>query len=193
MYKDTKIFLDELMGICLIVILLIPMLIIAVLIKLTSDGPILFKQSRYGKHSRKFTIYKFRTMYIKTPEMSNQTFKNIDNFITPVGKVLRKYSLDELPQLFNIVMGNMSFIGPRPLAESDITVIYLRQKSGADRVRPGITGLAQVNGRNNILDSEKAYFDQIYVENLTLLNDTKIVFRTILNVILAKNINREKL
>lgn len=193
MYKDTKIFLDELMGICLIVILLIPMLIIAVLVKLTSDGPILFKQSRYGKHSRKFTIYKFRTMYIKTPEMSNQTFKNIDNFITPVGKVLRKYSLDELPQLFNIVMGNMSFIGPRPLAESDITVIYLRQKSGADRVRPGITGLAQVNGRNNILDSEKAYFDQIYVENLTLLNDTKIVFRTILNVILAKNINREKL
>ncbi|MDF8368731.1 sugar transferase [Weissella paramesenteroides] len=193
MYKNTKIFLDELMGIFLIVILLIPMLIIAVLVKLTSDGPILFKQSRYGKHSRKFTIYKFRTMYIKTPEMSNQTFKNIDNFITPIGKVLRKYSLDELPQLFNIVMGNMSFIGPRPLAESDITVIYLRQKSGADRVRPGITGLAQVNGRNNILDSEKAYFDQIYVENLTLLNDTKIVFRTILNVILAKNINREKL
>lgn len=192
MYKGIKVVMDEFMGICLIIILLVPMLIIAMLVKMTSKGPILFKQERYGIHSRKFTIYKFRTMYVETPEMSNQEFKDIDNFITPLGKVLRKLSLDELPQLFNIVMGDMSFVGPRPLADSDIDVIYMREKNGADKVKPGITGLAQVNGRNNILDSEKAYFDQIYVENLSFLNDTKIVLQTFLNVTLAKDINQRK-
>ena len=145
MYKGIKAVLDEFMGICLIIILLIPMLIIAMLVKMTSKGPILFKQERYGIYSRKFTIYKFRTMYIETPEKSNQEFKDIENFMTPLGKVLRKLSLDELPQLFNIVMGDMSFVGPRPLADSDIDVIYMREKDGADKVKPGITGLAQVN------------------------------------------------
>lgn len=191
MYKGAKIILDELMGICLIIILLIPMLIISVLVKLTSNGPILFKQSRYGKHSRKFTIYKFRTMYIEAPEMSNQTFQDINNFITPVGKVLRKFSLDELPQLFNIVKGDMSFIGPRPLASSDIDVIDLRKQNGADKVRPGITGLAQVNGRNNMLDNEKASFDAIYANNISLLTDFKILIKTMINVVLAKDINKK--
>jgi O-antigen biosynthesis protein WbqP len=190
MYKNLKIILDEFMGFCLVIILLIPMLVIATLIKLTSEGPIFFKQERYGVHSRIFTIYKFRTMYIETPEMSNQEFKDINDFITPLGKVLRKFSLDELPQLFNILKGEMSFIGPRPLASSDIKVIKMRKQSGADEVRPGITGLAQVNGRNNILDSDKAYFDQIYVENVSFLSDCKILLKTCLNVTLAKDINR---
>lgn len=191
MYKGVKVILDEVMGICLTIILLLPMIIIAFLVKVTTNGPIFFKQERYGIHSNKFVIYKFRTMYVETPEISNQKFKEINNFITPLGRVLRKFSLDELPQLFNILHGDMSFIGPRPLANSDISVVHMREKNGANNVRPGITGLAQVNGRNNILDSEKAYFDQIYVENLSFVNDLKILFHTILNVTVAKNINRE--
>lgn len=192
MYKVIKVGLDIVMSMCLIIILLIPMLVIALLVKTTSKGPVLFKQERYGINSKKFTIYKFRTMYIETPELSNQEFRDIENFVTPIGKVLRKFSLDELPQLFNIIMGNMSFIGPRPLAESDISVVEMRKLSGADRIKPGITGLAQVNGRNNILDSQKAYFDKIYVENISFLSDLKIFIRTLLNVTFAKNVNRTK-
>lgn len=191
MYKGIKAILDEFMGICLTVILLIPMIIIAILVKITSDGPIFFKQERYGIHSQQFTIYKFRTMFIETPEISNQEFKDIDNFITPLGKILRRLSLDELPQLFNIIMGDMSFIGPRPLSKSDISVVRMREKNGANQVRPGITGLAQVNGRNNILDNEKAYFDQIYAENISFFYDMKILFKTFVNVALARDINRE--
>lgn len=192
MYKGIKVGLDIVMSMCLIIILLIPMLVIALLVKTTSKGPVLFKQERYGINSKKFTIYKFRTMYIETPELSNQEFRDIENFVTPIGKVLRKFSLDELPQLFNIIMGNMSFIGPRPLAESDVSVVEMRKLSGADRIKPGITGLAQVNGRNNILDSQKAYFDKIYVENISFLSDLKIFIGTLLNVTFAKNINRTK-
>lgn len=192
MYKVIKVGLDIVMSMCLIIILLIPMLVIALLVKTTSKGPVLFKQERYGINSKKFTIYKFRTMYIETPELSNQEFRDIENFVTPIGKVLRKFSLDELPQLFNIIMGNMSFIGPRPLAESDVSVVEMRKLSGADRIKPGITGLAQVNGRNNILDSQKAYFDKIYVENISFLSDLKIFIRTLLNVTFAKNVNRTK-
>lgn len=191
MYKNVKNILDTFMGAVFIVILFLPMVIIAILVKATSEGPVFFRQKRYGRNSKQFIIYKFRTMYVETPEVSNQNFKQIDNFITPLGKILRKFSLDELPQLFNIVTGNMSFIGPRPLANSDIYVIRLREQNGANQVRPGITGLAQINGRNNILDGEKAYFDQIYVENLSLLNDIKILLKTFLNVLLAKDINKK--
>lgn len=192
MYKSIKLVLDEIMGILLICILTIPMFVIAILVKVTSEGPILFRQKRYGINSHKFVIYKFRTMYIETPEMSNQEFSDINNFITPLGKVLRKFSLDELPQLFNIVKGDMSFIGPRPLADSDFDVIEMRKKSGADRVKPGITGLAQVNGRNNILDNDKAYFDQLYVQNLSFSIECIILLKTFLNVFLAKDINNER-
>lgn len=192
MYKSIKLVLDEIMGILLICILIIPMFVIAILVKVTSEGPILFRQERYGINSHKFVIYKFRTMYIETPEISNQEFSDINNFITPLGKVLRKFSLDELPQLFNIVKGDMSFIGPRPLADSDFDVIEMRKKSGADRVKPGITGLAQVNGRNNILDNDKAYFDQLYVQNLSFSIECIILLKTFLNVFLAKDINNER-
>lgn len=190
MYKSIKTGLDIFMSLCLIAILIMPMIVIALLVKSTSKGPVLFKQQRYGINSRKFKIYKFRTMYVETPELSNQEFESIDNFVTPVGKILRKFSLDELPQLFNIIKGNMSFIGPRPLAESDIDVVKMRKRSGADRIKPGITGLAQVNGRNNILDSQKAYFDKIYADNISFSVDLKIIIGTLLNVTLAKNINR---
>lgn len=193
MYKNIKNIIDTLMGIFLIVILLLPMLVIAISVKVTSEGPVFFRQERYGRNSKKFIIYKFRTMYIESPQVSNQKFKEIDEFVTPLGKILRKFSLDELPQLFNIIIGNMSFIGPRPLANSDMYVINLRKKIGADQVKPGITGLAQINGRNNILDNEKAYFDEIYVENLSFFNDTRILFKTFVNVLLAKNINKKSL
>lgn len=193
MYKGFKVITDQFAALCLGIILLLPMGIIAISVKATSKGPVLFKQERYGVYSKKFTIYKFRTMYVETPELSNQEFKNLNDFLTPIGKILRHLSLDELPQIFNVVKGDMSFIGPRPLAESDMDVIREREKNGANKVRPGITGLAQVNGRNNITDEEKAYFDGIYVEKLSLNTDLNILFRTICNVLLEKDIDKSSI
>ena len=193
MYKGIKMIIDQFAALCLGIILLLPMGIIAILVKATSKGPVLFKQERYGVYSKKFIIYKFRTMYVETPELSNQEFKNLNDFLTPIGKILRHLSLDELPQIFNVVKGDMSFIGPRPLAESDLNVIKKREKNGADKVKPGITGLAQVSGRNNITDEEKADFDGIYAEKLSLDIDLNILFRTICNVLLEKDIDKDSI
>lgn len=192
MYKHFKRILDIIFSVLLIIVLLVPMLIVALLVKCTSKGPVFFKQERYGIESRKFTIFKFRTMYIETPELSNQEFNNIDKFITPLGGFLRKLSIDELPQLFNIFLGQMSFVGPRPLADSDYNVIKMRKVNGADKVRPGITGLAQVNGRNNILDEYKAHYDAIYAQNCNFKVDFVILVKTGLNVIMAKDINSNR-
>ncbi|WP_259717424.1 sugar transferase [Weissella confusa] len=140
--------LDIIFAILGILIGLVPMVIVAILIKLESSGPVLFKQERYGQNSKKFLIYKFRTMRTDAPILANQNFKDMKKYISPLGAFLRKTSLDELPQLFNVLRGEMSFIGPRPLAKTDMNVIKMRQVNGGDLVRPGITGLAQVNGRN---------------------------------------------
>ncbi|APS41763.1 Lipid carrier : UDP-N-acetylgalactosaminyltransferase [Weissella jogaejeotgali] len=193
MYKGIKVIIDQSSALCLGIILLLPMGIIAILVKVTSKGPILFKQERYGVYSKKFVIYKFRTMYVEAPEVSNQEFKNRNDFLTPIGRILRHLSLDELPQIFNVIKGDMSFIGPRPLAESDVNVIKMREKNGASQVRPGITGLAQVNGRNNITDEDKAAFDGTYAEGLSLNTDLKILFRTICNVLLEKDIDKDSI
>lgn len=193
MYKGIKVIIDQFSALCLGIILLLPMGIIAILVKVTSKGPVLFKQERYGVYSKKFVIYKFRTMYVEAPEVSNQEFKNRNDFLTPIGRILRHLSLDELPQIFNVIKGDMSFIGPRPLAESDVNVIKMREKNGASQVRPGITGLAQVNGRNNITDEDKAAFDGTYAEGLSLNTDLKILFRTICNVLLEKDIDKDSI
>lgn len=133
--KYIKRLLDVTVSLLLSIILAIPMGIVAIIIKLTSKGPVLFKQTRYGMYSVPFTIYKFRTMRVETPIIANQHFSNMGSYLTPIGKFLRKSSIDELPQLWNVLKGDMSFVGPRPLAETDIEVVKLREKNGANLVQ----------------------------------------------------------
>ena len=180
MYRRfLKRFFDLLLAIFLFLILLLPLLIIALIVKLTSKGPILFIQERYGRNSRPFKLYKFRSMTDSAPQIANSKFTDIQNYITPVGMFIRKTSLDELPQLWNIIKGDMSFIGPRPLAITDIEVIKLRKQNGGDSVLPGISGLAQVNGRNKLSDDGKAAFDAKYVAKLSFQLDALLVIETI--------------
>lgn len=181
--------LDLIFGILLLIIFLLPMIVIAVWVALDSKGPIFFKQVRYGKNTVPFVMYKFRTMQLDAPEVANHDFQDINLFITPSGKFLRGTSLDELPQIWNVVKGDMSFIGPRPLAKTDIQVIKLRHQSGADLVKPGITGLAQINGRNLVSNEEKAAFDSEYAKTVSVLNDLTIFFLTVVKVFKKEGIN----
>lgn len=184
----VKRILDITFALILLIVFLIPGVIIALIVKFTSPGPVFFRQLRYGKNSEQFTILKFRTMSNEAPVLSNQEFADIESFVTPIGNRLRKSSLDEIPQVINILKGDMSFIGPRPLADTDWTVIQLRKKNGSDKIRPGITGWAQVNGRNNITDKEKAAYDYEYYKLMSPNIDFDIVLRTIKNVIQSKDI-----
>lgn len=164
----------------LLLILLIPVFIVlSIVVKATSRGPVLFKQRRIGKDKAEFYIFKFRTMYLETPKnMPTHLLENPDRYITPVGKLLRKTSLDELPQLINIIKGEMSFVGPRPALYNQYDLISLRDEHGVNCYRPGVTGWAQINGRDELEISEKVDFDSYYVKNRSLWFDIKIIFIT---------------
>lgn len=183
---------DILFAVSGLVVCGIPMLIVALLVRLTSPGPALFCQLRAGRKGKMFVLFKFRSMYIEAPEKANKDFtpEARTQYITRIGKFLRKTSIDELPQMINVLKGEMSFIGPRPLARTDEIVLKLRAESGADRVRPGISGLAQVNGRNEISDEVKAKWDADYAQNCTLIEDLKIVVRTLSEVVKQRGINK---
>lgn len=181
--KFLKRFLDTCVAIILGVLLSWLLVIVAILVKLTSKGPIFFKQERFGLNSKPFTLYKFRSMTNGAPVKANSEFEDITSYVTPFGMFIRKTSIDELPQLLNIIKGDMSFIGPRPLAVTDKKVLVLRKKSGADQVRPGISGLAQVNGRNNITDENKAAYDAKYVSRLSIQLDIVLIIETLISVI----------
>ena len=177
---NLKRFLDIVFSLILIILLIPLFLIISIVIKLTSRGPILFRQRRTGKDKTEFTIYKFRTMYLETPKnVPTHLLENPDKYITPVGKILRKTSLDELPQLINILKGEMSFVGPRPALYNQYDLIALREAEGVNNIRPGVTGWAQINGRDELEISEKVKYDSYYVKNQSILFDIKIVFITL--------------
>lgn len=178
-----KRFLDTCVAIILGIVLSWLLVIVAILVKLTSKGPVFFKQERFGLNSKPFTLYKFRSMTNGAPVKANSEFDNITSYITPVGMFIRKTSIDELPQLLNIIKGDMSFIGPRPLAITDKKVLQMRRENGADQVRPGISGLAQVNGRNNITDENKAAYDAKYANQLGLRSDIILLVETLISVI----------
>ncbi|MGX7041314.1 sugar transferase [Leuconostoc lactis] len=188
--KFLKRFLDFMVAITLGIVLIVPLFFVALLVKLTSKGPIFFKQERFGLNSKPFTLYKFRSMTNGAPVKANSEFKDIMSYITPFGMFIRKTSIDELPQLINIIKGDMSFIGPRPLASTDEEVIALRKKNGADQVRPGISGLAQVNGRNNITDENKAAYDAKYASRLSMRLDIVLIMETLISVIKRDGIFR---
>ena len=178
--KFFKRLLDFVLSALALVILAIPMLIFALLIKLDSKGPVLFWQKRVGLHKETFMMPKFRSMYIDTPaEMPTHLLNDPERWITPVGKVFRKLSIDELPQIWSILTGKMSIIGPRPALWNQFDLVAERDKYGANDVRPGLTGWAQINGRDELAIPVKAQLDGEYVEKLSFLFDCKCFFGTI--------------
>ena len=178
MYKYVKRFFDLIMAIIILIVLFIPMVIIAILIKLDSKGPVFFKQERTGKDGKIFLLYKFRSMAV---DNDVHDF-NCQDKKTRVGRVLRKFSLDEFPQIINIIKGEMSFIGPRPWIPDYYENMTDYQRRRND-VLPGITGLAQVKGRNNINIIAKINYDLEYVKNFSFKQDVKIFFLTIATVL----------
>lgn len=184
MYKRfLKRGIDILLSFLGIVVLAIPMAIVAVVIKLDSPGSAVFKQKRVGKGKKLFMLYKFRSMKADTPDIPTHLLDNPEQYISKVGKFIRKTSIDELPQLFNILKGDMSIIGPRPALWNQEDLIAERDKYGANDVRPGLTGWAQINGRDELEIPVKARLDGEYIENLSFLFDCKCFFGTIAAVL----------
>lgn len=185
MYKKFgKRCLDVILSGCGIVILAPLMALIALAIKVDDPGPVFFRQKRVGIHKTYFQILKFRTMKMDTPrDMPTHLLENPQKYITRVGGVLRKTSLDELPQIFQIFSGKMSVIGPRPALWNQEDLIEERDRYGANDVRPGLTGWAQINGRDELPIDVKARFDGEYVQRLSFLFDCRCFFGTILSVL----------
>jgi len=186
-------FLKRSFDICIAVILIIIFLplwiIISLLIKIDSPGSVFFLQKRVGLDSQYFNIIKFRSMREGTIDLPAEELKDREKLVTKIGKFLRRFSIDEFPQLFNILKGDMSFVGPRPSHLGQVEQIRLRKEIGTDKVRPGLTGLAQVNGRDDITIPEKAEFDRIYVYEYKTFMDFKIFLKTIKVVLTFKGGN----
>ena len=175
--------LDFFIALIALVILSPVFVIVAALIKLDSPGPVFFTQKRYGRNKRFFRIYKFRSMRADTPkDVPTDALQRADSFITPLGHVLRKTSLDELPQLWNILKGDMALIGPRPALWNQYDLMALRDRNGSSRLRPGLSGWAQVNGRDAIELEEKAKYDGVYAQNVSFLFDLKCLWLTVAKV-----------
>ncbi|HFD1812741.1 TPA: sugar transferase [Enterococcus faecium] len=190
MYKDgLKRGIDFLLSLAGIIVLSPIFLILYLAIKIDSKGPVIFKQKRVGKNKTHFYIYKFRTMKVDTPkETPTHLLSNPDFFITRVGKFLRKTSLDELPQLFNILKGDMAVIGPRPALWNQYDLIEERDKYHANDIRPGLTGLAQISGRDELEIDYKARLDGQYTANITPWMDLKCFFGTIISVFKSEGV-----
>lgn len=189
MYKGVKRALDITFSIVGTAVTSPILLAVAAAVKLDSKGPVIFKQERLGKDGKVFEIYKFRSMCVGAEHMGTGQYSyKGDSRVTRVGKVIRATSLDELPQFINILKGDMSFIGPRPLIPEESHIRDLRREYGVYSVRPGLTGWAQVNGRDCLSDEEKAEYDREYIERRSLLFDTKIFFRTIWVVLTGKDV-----
>jgi O-antigen biosynthesis protein WbqP len=175
--------LDILLGIVAAIIMLIPYLVIALLVRLTSSGPTLYWSDRVGKNNTIFRMPKFRSMRIETPAVATHLLKNPNSYLTPIGSFLRKSSLDELPQLWSILKGDMSFVGPRPALFNQDDLIALRTQYGVDKLAPGLTGWAQVNGRDEISIPVKVHYEVEYLQKQSFWFDMKILGLTFLKVV----------
>ena len=183
---------DFFMSLIAIILLSPVILIVALAIKFTSPGPILFKQRRIGKDNVEFEIYKFRTMRIDTPNVPTHLLENPEQWITPIGKFLRKTSLDELPQLFNILKGEMSIVGPRPALYNQLDLKEMRTEVGVHKLVPGLTGWAQINGRDEIPLKLKVDLDKEYLDRKSFFFDIKIIFMTVLSVLKSDGVQEGK-
>ncbi len=187
-YGVIKRALDILLSASLLLFLWLPMLLTGLVIRLTSKGPAIFRQIRVGREGQPFTCYKFRTMYEYAPkDRTTAEFTDADQFITPVGRLLRHTGFDELPQLWNVLLGHMSLVGPRPLIPKEKTVHELRLQNGVYHIKPGITGLAQISGRDSLPDEEKAKLDLGYAQTMSFFGDCKILWRTVGEVFWRKD------
>ncbi|MHB8184212.1 MAG: sugar transferase [Candidatus Desulforudaceae bacterium] len=170
----------NLLGALVLLVLLAPLMIaVALAIRLDSPGPAVFRQKRVGQDERYFTLYKFRTMLVGTADLPSHLVSEDDQRFTRLGKILRRVSLDELPQLLNIIRGDISFIGPRPALYNQDDLIEMRRAAGVHRLKPGVTGWAQVNGRDNIPVERKVELDRYYLENRSLMLDLRILWLTL--------------
>ena len=190
-YAPFKRALDLIFAALGLIFAAVPMLVISLCIRLELGESAIFTQQRVGRGGKLFNCYKFRTMKKEAPRScSKKELENADDYITRTGRILRKTSLDELPQLFNILRGDMSFIGPRPLIPEETLVHELRAAAGVYSLRPGISGYAQINGRDMIPDERKAALDKYYLEHFSFGMDMKIVFGTVLSVLSEKDIHQ---
>ena len=188
-YKIAKRLFDILVSSIMLILLSPAFLIVAIAIKLDSKGPVIFKQKRIGKGGKEFNCYKFRSMRIDAPhDMATSVMDHPEQFYTKVGRVLRKLSLDELPQLWCVFVGTMSFIGYRPLVVTEKKCNDMREKLGVFEMCPGISGYAQVHGRQDVYYKNKAILDAVYVKNASLLYDFSLIFRTV-GVVLSRDGN----
>ncbi len=184
MYKNfLKRLIDIVLSLMGIIVLAIPMLIVAAAIKIDDPGPAIFKQKRVGKGKKLFWLYKFRSMKVDTPDIPTHLLADPDQYIIKIGKFIRKTSIDELPQLFNILKGDMSVIGPRPALWNQDDLIAERDKYSANSVRPGLTGWAQINGRDELEIPVKAKLDGEYIERLSFGFDVKCFVGTVVSVL----------
>lgn len=189
MYLKLKRGLDFLLSLFAIIVFSWLIIIISLLIKKEDGGNIIFKQKRIGKNKKEFYIYKFRTMKTSTPkDIPTHLLENPESYITNIGKFLRKSSLDELPQLFNILKGEMSIVGPRPALWNQYDLISERDKNGSNDITPGLTGWAQVNGRDELPIEIKAGYDGEYISKMSLWFDIKIIFMTVISVFKAEGV-----
>ena len=170
------------------VFLVIPVLLVAALVRMTSAGPALYWSDRVGRDNKIFKMPKFRSMQINTPAVATHLLKNPDTYLTPIGSFLRKSSLDELPQLWSILIGDMSFVGPRPALFNQHDLIELRTRNGVHTLLPGLTGWAQINGRDELPIPQKAALDIEYLHKMTFFLDLKIIALTGLKVIRRDNV-----
>ncbi len=175
--------LDVFFSLCLMPVLVIPAAVIAVLVKVTSKGPVLYWSERIGVNNTVFKMPKFRTMNLDTPPVATHLLENPEKYLTSIGPFLRKLSLDELPQLWSVFRGDMSFVGPRPALFNQYDLIELRTHKGIHTLMPGITGWAQVNGRDDLPIPLKVEYDEFYLQNKSFMLDLKILFMTLQKVL----------
>jgi len=174
---------DFTMALIIMIISALPIAVIAVLVRITSPGPAIYWSDRVGRDNKNFLMPKFRTMHSGSPEMATHLLQNADNYLTPFGSFLRRTSLDELPQLWSVLKGDMSFVGPRPALFNQNDLINLRTEKGISALTPGITGWAQINGRDDISIPVKVSYEEYYLKNKSFFFDLKILWNTFFKVI----------
>lgn len=184
-----KRLLDVILTSLALLIFAVPLAVIFILVKLTSKGPAIHWSKRIGQDNQIFLMPKFRSMYVETPQVATHLLTNSDSYITPLGGVLRKTSLDELPQLYSVLLGDMSLVGPRPALFNQDDLVRLRTIKGVNRLKPGVTGWAQVNGRDDLPIPVKVEFDFFYLLNKSILFDIKILFLTVIKVIKSDGVS----
>lgn len=175
-------------AVMLLMIFALPMLCVALLIKITSKGPVFYVSDRVGVHNKIFRMLKFRTMKTGTPPLATHLIKDSDQYVTFVGKLIRKTSIDELPQIWNILLGDMSFVGPRPALYNQDDLIGLRAKRGIDKIVPGLTGWAQIHGRDEVSIQTKVEYDGYYLAHCSFVLDLKILWKTLIRVVNGKGV-----